>query len=116
MLDTTNYIGDASGHESVGVMLPSTGVAGQIFLGILMETAKAGGTAARLRPCAPTAVGIAHSTVTVGTIVDGENASGHEGQVITHVSGKPQLGLALSQASDGDPVLVLLLATGADNA
>jgi hypothetical protein len=116
VLDTTNYVNAATLDDGIGVMLPATGVAGPLAIGITMETLKAGGSAGRLRPAAPTAFGVAHNTVNVGSVVDAENVAAHEGQIVAHVAGKPQLGIALTQAADGDNVLVLLAATGANNA
>jgi hypothetical protein len=111
VIDTTNYIQSATANDGIGVKLPTTNSASQYCCGVLMETAKAGGTAARMRTQGLVKC-VASGAVTVGQAVNIEDASGHEGQVETLDTGDPMMGLAVSTAADGEDVLILLQLCG----
>lgn len=113
IIDTGNVISVSSILDGIGVKLPTA--QGQPCVGVTMEilrgTTFTGGPPGigRVR-CGGIAPCTATSTVTAGTVVDNDFA-GTPGNVITHVGGKAQLGLALTASTaTGDPVAVLLFA------
>ncbi len=100
-VDTTNVLGNA-GVNGIGVIVPAA--SGNAVIGVTQETIKAG-SYGRLRPLGVAAT-TANGAITAGQPVDATVTTGF---AKAHVAGKAQLGIALSTAADGDPVLVLVV-------
>lgn len=106
LCDGTNK-GDA--NNPPGVVLPTStgGVAKTI--GITVETIPAGGMG-RVRVIGA-AVGLANATLAPGDPVELSDVAAHLGEIIAAASTHRGVGIALSDAVAGDPILVLVSPT-----
>lgn len=100
-IDATNTIG-TNPNYGIGIILPAA--SGNAVVGVTMEVIKAA-SYGRVR-CGGIAQTTANGAITAGTFVDATITTGF---AKVHVAAKAQLGLALSTAADGDPVLVLVV-------
>jgi hypothetical protein len=99
-IDTVNLLGNA-GVPGIGIVLPAA--SGNPVVGVTQEIIKAG-SYGRVRTG-----GLAQTTasgaITAGTFVDAEITTGF---AKVHVAAKAQIGMAMTTAANGDPVLVLV--------
>lgn len=109
MIDGTNVMGTAGDGPGVA------NVSGTPYaIGVTMEIIKAAGTSGsptagpgrvRTQGIAPMT---ANGSITAGGVVDASTTSLKIGFAVAHVTGHPQLGVAMSTAVDAEPVLVLI--------
>jgi hypothetical protein len=112
LVDTTNTIGGAisgvvGAIDTVGIVLPTAGTTANYALGILMETAKSLGEAARVRTQGVAAC-LCGQTVTAGQVVMASGVTAQLGMCVPQVAGKPQLGIALQPGNPTDVIQVLV--------
>lgn len=100
-VDATNVLGGV--NAGVGVI--PVAALGNPVIGIAMESIPAGGNG-RVRCFGPICSGVADGTITAGGGIDASVTASRS--VKAHTDGKSQVGLALSTALDGEPVLFML--------
>lgn len=108
-IDASNAISSSADPGAICVKLPASD--GDPVVGITMETLVDGGQATKVRFFGPIAKATASGGITAGNYV---MAEGTTGKAKATTSAKASGGMAMTTASDGDDVLIML--GGAKNA
>lgn len=105
-IDAANTVG--SGQQGIGIVLPTTD--GAKVVGVTLDKISAG-TSGRVRCPTPLAMCKADGAITANTYVMSSGTSGKLGHVKTYAAGAgvTSLGIALTTATNGDEVLVMLV-------
>ncbi len=101
-VDSTNVLGTSGVNEGVGV-IPIAAV-GNVSIGVAVDAIPPL-SYGRIRVSGQVAM-TADGAITAGAVVDGSNTANKTAK--SHTATKAQIGIALSTAADGEPVLVLL--------
>jgi len=102
VVDSTNALSSSNTVDGVSVKLPAAD--GALGVGVTMEVIKAGNFG-RVRTGGQ-AAGTASGAITAGAAVMVESATG---KIKASGAGNAQIGIALTTAADGDPVLVQIV-------